>query len=126
VRTIAEILVIDDNPPMRRLVARILTEAAHTVHVAAGGRAGIALFHQVHPALVITDIVMPDTEGIETIKELRRAAPTLRILAISGAYNRSTYLHAATVLGATAALDKPFGSAELVRLVENLLNGPTE
>ena|SRR5947208_16513251 len=80
----AEILVIDDEPRMRRLIARILNGAGHEVHEAGNGRDGIALFHRVHPAFVITDIVMPDMEGIEMIRELRRQAPTIPILAISG------------------------------------------
>ena len=117
----AKILVIDDDPQIRRMVARILTREGHTVHEAADGRAGIELFHQLRPALVITDIVMPDTEGIETIRELRRGAPTIPILAISGSGNNPVYLRAATGLGAAAALEKPFSANELHAAVENLL-----
>jgi CheY-like chemotaxis protein len=58
--------------PMRRWLARALRGAGHTVHEAADGGAGIALARDVRPELVITDIVMPDMEGIETIRELRR------------------------------------------------------
>jgi DNA-binding NtrC family response regulator len=116
----AEILVIDDEPHMRRLIARILNGSGHTVHQANNGRDGIGLFHRVHPALVITDIVMPDMEGIEMIRELHREAPTIPILAISGG-GPAVYLQAATGLGATAALAKPFGAAELLSVVERLL-----
>ena len=116
----AEILVIDDEPQMRRLIARILTGAGHGVHEAENGRDGIGLFHRVHPALVITDIVMPDMEGIEMIRELRQEAPTIPILAISGG-GPAVYLRAATGLGATAALAKPFSTDELLEAVGNLL-----
>jgi len=116
----AEILVIDDEPQMRRLIARILNGAGHIVHQANNGRDGIGLFHREHPALVITDIVMPDMEGIEMIRELHREAPTIPILAISGD-GPAVYLRAATGLGATAALAKPFGAAELLSVVERLL-----
>jgi twitching motility two-component system response regulator PilH len=116
----AEILVIDDEPQMRRLIARILTGAGHEVHEAENGRDGIGLFHRVHPALVITDIVMPDMEGLEMIRELHQEAPTIPILAISGG-GPPVYLRAATGLGATAALAKPFGVAELLSVVERLL-----
>ena len=116
----AEILVIDDEPQVRRLIARILNGAGHTVHEADNGRGGISLFHRVHPALVITDIVMPDMEGLEMIRELHREASTIPILAISGG-GPAVYLRAATGLGATAALAKPFGAAELLSVVERLL-----
>src|SRR5216684_338233 len=116
----AEILVIDDEPQMRRLIARILNGAGHIVHQANNGRDGIGLFHREHPALVITDIVMPDMEGIEMIRELHREAPTIPILAISGG-GPAVYLRAATGLGATAALAKPFGAAELLSVVAGLL-----
>lgn len=117
----AEILVIDDDAQLRRLLARVLKGAGHTVHEAKNGREGITLFHQVHPRLVITDLVMPDTEGIETIRELRREAPNVSILAISGGSNHAVYLRAATGLGATAALEKPFNNDQLLSVVEELL-----
>ena len=104
----AKILVIDDDPQLRRLLGRVLTATGHAVHEAKNGREGIDMFNLTLPALVITDLVMPDTEGIETIRELRRAAPALPILAISGGSNHPLYLRAATELGATAALAKPF------------------
>ena len=116
----AEILVIDDEPQLRRLIARILNGAGHTVHEANNGEEGIELFHRVHPALVITDIVMPDMEGIELIRTLHEEAPTIPILAISGS-GHPAYLRAATGLGATAALAKPFRAGELLSVVERLL-----
>lgn len=87
--------------------------------------AGIAEFRQKRPALVISDIVMPDMEGIETIRLLRGEAPTMPIIAISGGGN-PLYLTAATVLGATASLDKPFAADDLTTLVTKLLAGATE
>jgi DNA-binding NtrC family response regulator len=121
VKTMAEILIIDDDPQMRRLLIRVLNGAGHTVHESTNGREGIELFHRTLVALVITDIVMPDAEGIETIRELRREAPTIPILVISGS-GTSVYLRAATKLGATAALAKPFGAAELLSVVWELLD----
>jgi CheY-like chemotaxis protein len=117
----AEILVIDDEPQIRRLIARILNGVGHVVHPANNGKDGIALFHRVHPALVITDIVMPDMDGLEMIRELHQEAPAIPILAISGG-GPAVYLRAATGLGARAALAKPFGAAELLAVVERLLN----
>jgi CheY-like chemotaxis protein len=116
----AQILVIDDEPQLRRLIARILKGRGHTVHEANNGEEGIGLFHRVHPDLVITDIVMPDMEGIELTRKLHEEAPTIPILAISGS-GHSVYLQAAIGLGATAALAKPFRAAELLAVVERLL-----
>src|ERR1700730_1021126 len=121
VKTMAEILIIDEDPQMRRLLIRVLNGAGHTVQESTNGREGIELFYRTHVALVITDIVMPDAEGIETIRELRREAPTIPILAISGG-GPSVYLRAATELGATAGLAKPFGAAEPLSVVWELLD----
>lgn len=102
----AKILVIDDDPEVRRLLARVLQGAGHTVHKAENGRKGIELFHRIHPALVITDIVMPDTDGIETIRELRGEASPLPILAISEGSDLHIYLRAAIALGAHGSARK--------------------
>ena len=116
----AEILIIDDEPQMRRLIARILSGAGHVVHEANNGKEGIGSFRRVHPALVITDLVMPDMEGIEMIRELRKEAPATPILAISGG-GPPVYLRAATGMGAAAALAKPFSADAFLSAVENLL-----
>jgi CheY-like chemotaxis protein len=116
----AEILIIDDEPSIRHLLVRVLHEIGHTGHAAGSGDEGIGLFHRVHPALVITDIVMPDIEGIEVIQRLRQADPRVPILAISGS-GTPLYLRAATGLGATAALAKPFDVAELLSVVGQLI-----
>jgi DNA-binding response OmpR family regulator len=121
----AEILVVDDEPQMRRLLVRILSGAGHRVREAENGQDGIRQFRRVRPVLVITDIVMPDMEGIEMIRELRREAPAIPILAISGA-GPPLYLRAATDLGASAALAKPFDAAELLAVVGRLLERSRE
>lgn len=118
-----DILVIDDDPQMRRLLARILRGAGHTVREASNGRRGIELFREAWPALVITDIVMPETEGIETIRELHREAPAIPILAISGV-GSPIYLRAATSMGAVASLAKPFEVDQLLAIVAKLLETP--
>jgi DNA-binding response OmpR family regulator len=116
----AEILIIDDDPQIRRLLTRILTGAGHSVHEAADGWMGTETFSRVHPALVITDIVMQEKEGIETIRDLRGQDPGVPILAISGGAGER-YLDLAIKLGATASLAKPFGVDELLSVVAELL-----
>jgi CheY-like chemotaxis protein len=115
----AIILVIDDELAMRQLMARALQDAGHTVHAAADGRRGLAAFRQHRPALVITDLLMPETEGIETIRELQRDDPAVPILAISG--SNPIYLDFATQLGAATALRKPFSVDALLTTVSTLL-----
>ena len=117
----AEVLIIDDDAQIRRLISRILRGADHSVREATDGRSGLELFSQATPALVITDLVMPDTEGIETIREIRAKNASIPILAISGG-GTSIYLRAATGLGATASLEKPFGAAPLLAAVADLLS----
>jgi len=110
-----------DDPGFRRILAHTLSAAGHQISEARAGIDGVAAFHARHPALVITAIVMSGKEGIETIRELRREAPNLPILAISGNMHAPFDLHAATVLGANAALEKPVSLCELCRTVAKLL-----
>lgn len=121
----AEILIIDDDAQMRRLIMRILISAGHRVHEAANGATGMKRFHERLPALVITDIFMPEKEGIETIRSLRQVAPDLPILAISGS-GLKDYLNFAMQLGATATLPKPFSAEELLETVARLVEGTTQ
>jgi CheY-like chemotaxis protein len=117
----AKILVIDDEPPVRRLIQLMLGRDGHEVAEAADGAEGLALIGQDPPDIVITDILMPNKEGIETIREMRRLAPGLPILVISGNPESALYLEMAKLLGAHAALAKPFRSAELLAAVADLL-----
>jgi DNA-binding response OmpR family regulator len=119
----ATILVIDDDPQMRRMIARTLSAKHHKVIEAKDGRDGLKQFRAHRPMLVITDLVMPGQEGIETIQELRREAPGVPILAISGGGSGFwSYLEAAKQLGAADALAKPFLGAELIEAVDHLLD----
>lgn len=117
----SEILVIDDEPQLRRVLVRVLTKMGHVVHEAANGNEGLELFRRLNPALVICDIVMAEGEGIETIREMRGEAPSMPIVAISGGSATALYLRSALALGASAALGKPFRSSELIALVTDLL-----
>lgn len=120
----AHILVIDDDPTIRALVAGILDEGGHSIVEAKDGRHGVSIFGKSSFDLVVTDIVMPEQEGIETIGAIRRLNRTVPILAISGSATvggSGDYLRAAAALGATATLQKPLAPAELVATIERLL-----
>ena len=122
----AEILVIDDEPQLRKIIVRVLAAAGHSLHEAPDGQRGLEMFRDLRPALVISDIVMPDGEGIETIRQMRKEAPEIPILAMSGASNRLLYLRAAGGLGASALLEKPFSPNDLLTAVARLLEGPAD
>jgi DNA-binding response OmpR family regulator len=119
----AKILVIDDEPMVLRTLERLLKRADHEVQLADNGMEGLRAFRRIKPDLVITDIVMPVKEGLDTIRLLRSWAPELQIIAISGG-NRlgSTNLLAqAAELGADSILTKPFDPAELLARVSHCL-----
>jgi two-component system, chemotaxis family, chemotaxis protein CheY len=120
--TMATILLIDDDLQMRRTLARMLRRK-HDLIEAADGSEGIRLFTRHHPDIVITDIIMPNKEGIETIMELRRLSPTVKILAISGGGSmfKTDFLSMAEELGADATLQKPIELVDLLATVDQLL-----
>lgn len=119
----ALILIIDDAATVRQLVGRILLDAQHSVLEAQDGDVGIALFQQHQPALVITDLFMPNKEGIETIQEIRRLSLDTKIIAMSASATPAgkLYLGAAQKLGADAVLAKPFEPADLLEAVGRVL-----
>lgn len=116
----AEILVVDDDDRVRSLIEQILSRAGHATRGVCDGAEAIARIRAHPPALVITDIFMPEREGIETIRELRRTNPALPIIAVSG--QDGFYLDAAMALGANAALEKPFTREALLELVDVCLS----
>jgi DNA-binding response OmpR family regulator len=118
---ISRILVIDDDPVARITIQTILEEEGYSVTCAEDGRRGLAAFRESRPDLVVTDIVMPGKEGIETILELRSIWPDGPIIAISGGgrIGKCDFLKMAKTCGADAALAKPFEPAELLALVRS-------
>jgi DNA-binding response OmpR family regulator len=116
------ILIIDDEEPLRRLLAATLTAAGYTVYQAADGRQGLDLFHAAPADLVLTDLIMPGKEGLETIMQLRQLHPRLRIIAMSGGSAHSkSYLDLARGLGARRLLAKPFTADELTSAITEVL-----
>jgi DNA-binding response OmpR family regulator len=119
----AHILVIDDEQMLRRTLRALLERAGHTVVEAEDGDQGLAQFNVHRPDLVLTDIIMPNREGVETIGEMRRQAPSLPIIAMSGGGSRGgdLFLTLAEKLGASATLSKPIRQAELLAVVDACL-----
>ena len=110
------ILFVDDDPVIRQLATQVLTETGHTVLLARSGREAINLLKSTKPDLVITDLVMPDMEGLELIRRLSKAKPSLRVIAISGEFD-GLFLKAAQLFGVEATLQKPFSPDQLVEIV---------
>lgn len=119
----ADILIIDDDEVFRDVLATALETAGHQVRQAGNGVEGLQMFHAQPAELVITDIVMPEKEGLDTIRDLRREFPHARIIAMSGglAHDPRLYLHMAERFGATAVLAKPFQLTDLLKAVQSAL-----
>lgn len=118
----ATILVIDDDSAVRRALCAILRSDGHRTVEADGGRAGVAALGQGDVALVITDLMMPDQDGIETILAIREIAPTLPIIAVSGMGDETfSPLDDARLMGADRTIGKPFDVATVRALVRELL-----
>jgi DNA-binding response OmpR family regulator len=111
----SRILVIDDDHDICRLIKDALSRNGYEVTVANDGHEGLSKFYAGRFDTVLTDLVMPGKEGIETIRELRHRAPDLRILAMSGdTATGGGYLRMAQALGANATLAKPFAMQSLL------------
>ncbi|MHB8838814.1 MAG: response regulator transcription factor [Gemmatimonadaceae bacterium] len=119
----ARILVIDDDPVVRGMLVEMLQREGYDVDSAEDGRAGMRRFREQPSALVITDVVMPEQEGLETLMQLRQSGRPVKVMAISGGgrVGPDAYLNSARTLGADAILAKPFGREELLEKVSLLL-----
>jgi DNA-binding response OmpR family regulator len=120
----ARILIIDDDDQVRKMLRLTLNAAGFDVVEAHDGKVAMKLFHQ-DPLvdLVITDLIMPEKEGIETIIELRRDFPNVPIIAISGGgrIDPEDYLVLAKKLGAKITLEKPFSRKDIIDAVNELI-----
>ncbi|HPG37760.1 MAG TPA: response regulator [bacterium] len=119
----ARILVIDDEEEVREILKQMLELEGYQVITAGDGNQGLKLFRQNPTDLVITDIIMPEKEGIETIIELRNEFPNVKIISISGGgrISPTDYLTMSKKLGAVKSFTKPFERKKLLKAVEELL-----
>ncbi len=117
------ILLVDDNEAFRWTLSAMLQTAGYEIQSVGDGSAALKLFRQQPFDLVVTDLIMPGKEGLETIIELRRIQPGLKIVAISGVGRVAPgdYLPMARHLGAAATLAKPFTMEEILDVVARLL-----
>lgn len=121
----SSILVVDDDTQVLDVMSEMLRLEGHYVVVAENGQQAVNRIRDVVFDLVITDLIMPDKEGLETIADIRRNHQDLPIIAISGGgrVGPTDYLETARFIGANATLAKPFGRQELITTVSDLLAG---
>jgi DNA-binding NtrC family response regulator len=118
------ILLVDDDDLSRGAVHKMLERSGYAVHSTGIGQDALEHYRDQPSNLVITDLIMPDLDGLELIQQLRRIDPAVRVLAISGGgrVDAEEYLSAARKLGAVEVLPKPFSGQELKGAVEKALN----
>ena len=119
----ARILIIDDDDIIRRMLSLMLTKAGYDVLDAADGKEGLKQFRENEIDLVITDLIMPEKEGIEMIMELKNDFPDVKIIAMSGGAQMGPegYLQLADALGAQRTLKKPIARDDLLGAIEEIL-----
>lgn len=115
-----DILIIDDEPEIRSLIRAVLESDGHTITEASDGSEGINSLHESPVDVIITDIIMPGKEGLETINELRKMKSDVKIVAMSG--GRQNHLETAKLLGASKIIQKPFNNNSLILTIRELIN----
>jgi CheY-like chemotaxis protein len=119
-----KVLIVDDDVDARTVARAILEDASFEVVEAVDGAAGLRAYRDAGADLVLCDLFMPDVDGLELIRQLRREAPDVRVIAMSaGGFNGTVdLLAAARLLGAQEIVPKPFAAPALVRAVERVLS----
>ena len=122
----ASILVVDDDPEFREALCRALRGAGHAVEEAADGIQALRVAAADPPDLLITDLIMPNRDGIELVMAVKQAHPAMRILVISGRANVGPLdlMDVAARLGANATLAKPFATEQLFAKIAEVLDPP--
>lgn len=119
------VLLVEDEAPLREVLALYLRESGFTIHTADDGREALRLLEQHEVAMVVTDIMMPETDGLELLIALRKRWPAVRVIAISGAcaLDGLGLLAMARKLGAHQTLEKPIEPPRLRDIVQSTLAG---
>ena len=121
--SLPRLLVVDDNEDMRQTMKRLLERLGYEVEIAANGARALEMQRKVAADVLITDIFMPDTDGLETINQFKASVPDVKIIAMSGggaSIREADYLSTASVVGADAVLRKPFSKESLLEVLQGL------
>lgn len=122
------ILIIDDDHHILLMLKKMLEKAGFEVDLASNGVDGLELFQKIQADMVITDIIMPEKEGLETIREMKRMRSEVKIIAMSGGgkISADNYLETAKIFGASLVLEKPFSQKTMVDAVTRLMGSEKE
>ena len=115
------ILIVDDEPSIRQFLAKVFVEAGYEVVEAGNGNEAILAANRGAVDVLITDLVMPDKDGLELIRYFRKNLRNVIVIAMSGADLKDTYLNSGRLLGAHEIIEKPLKSADIVQRVADLL-----
>jgi len=121
------ILLIEDDEPLRKMIRKVLERAGYEVQEAPNGKIGLKLYSEQPSELILTDLIMPEKEGLETIMEFRRLAAGVKIIAMSGGnrMNPKVNLAMAQKFGAARTLAKPFSHQDILEAVAEVLEKRT-
>ncbi len=119
----SEILVVDDDPSILKLLRRILQREGFCVKTTQSGRSALYLMKEKMPDLAVVDMLMPSVNGIDLIMALKKENSRMKIIAISGGdvYDSQVYLELAFTLGANRILSKPISSKKLIQTINELI-----
>jgi CheY-like chemotaxis protein len=119
----SSILIVDDDSQIQKYLSKLLVKNGYDTMIASDGSEAINIYRKSRHDVVIMDIVMPKKEGIETIIELKKIDPKVKIIAISGGgkAEANVYLKMAMGVGAAAALEKPFDKQDLLQEIGNFI-----
>lgn len=119
-----QVIIIDDEPLVCDTIADVLRQGGYEFDTAYDGVSGIELVRKNHPAAVVADVVMPNMDGLEVIRELRKIDDDIKVIAMSGGgrHGKVDYLKTATKLGADKVLYKPFDAKELLDALNQCLS----
>jgi len=119
----AGILIVEDDKDLREMLKTLLTKRKYTVLEAGDGKEAILHFKPAITDMVITDLLMPDEDGLKVIMKIKEIKPDIKIIAISGGGKAGpgNYLNVARALGADEVFPKPFSLNELISKIESIL-----
>lgn len=122
----ANVLIVDDDPLVLETLSQMMISANYTIATAGNGVQALKLLQKQSPDLIIMDMIMPEMEGLETIRQIRAMHPSVKIIAISGggSLRPQDYLEMARKLGADFALTKPLDREELLNAARSLISSP--
>jgi DNA-binding response OmpR family regulator len=122
----SRVLIVEDDAPLRAIFRQILEKAGHTVFDAAYGRKGMALWHREQTDVVVTDLYMPEKDGVEVLLEMKRYATQTKIIVMSGGGTKGLLDWSASVLSlrADGVLEKPFDKQKLLTVIQDVLAHP--